>query len=193
MCDLRKFIVRGAVVTWVGIWLYFALRPKADFSWNDLVLVFLAVLLICIWIGLHAARLTNWRILALLIATQLLAQGWLQWQWNLWEMEIRNLNALVALGAVNSFAAILMVSTLLLIRRDASVIALAVVWVGCPLGLLLTMLRYNSAAQLETLPIRESSFLLTGMCLLGFLAVGGMIAFGSHFLRLVYLELVDQE
>lgn len=192
MCGMRRLIAGVTTIIWIGALLYFVLRPKTDFSRIDLIVVFLSALTICIWIGLNATRLTNWRTLAFLIGIFLLAQGWLQWQWNLWETEFGNLNALAALWAVDSFAAILVVSTLLLIRRDASVIALAVVWIGCPLGLLMTMARYKTAAQIEALPIRESSLLLTGICLLSFLAVGGMIAFSLRLLRLLYLELANK-
>ena len=192
MRSTRKSIALCAGAICLGTFLYFALRPTMAFSWTDLILVFLSALSACIWIAFHATRFANWRILACLIGLQLLAQGWLQWQWNIWESEIRSLNALVALGAVDSFTAILMVGTLLLIRRDASVIALAVVWIGCPLGLLLTMARYETAAQIETLPIRESSLLLAAICLLSFLALGGILAFSLHLLRHFYLELADK-
>ncbi|RIK29409.1 MAG: hypothetical protein DCC52_07395 [Chloroflexi bacterium] len=130
--------------------------------------------------------------LGLALLAHLFAQVWLQEQWQLWDTALQNANALAALAAWDSFWAILAVSTLLLIRRDASVIALAVVWLACPLGLLASMARYGNIAQMDSLPLRDASALMTAMCFLSFLAIAGSVAFGAHFARLIYLELAGK-
>lgn len=174
---------------WLGTLLYFALRSAGEMTWTDLFVALVSAVVVCVWVGWRASTFSNWRVFGLVLLAQLLAHAWLQWQGQLWDTPLQNGHALVALLAWDSFWALLFVSALLLIRRDASGIALAAAWLGCPIGLALTMTRYPSAAQLENLPLRDSSILLVAMCLLGFFAIGGSVAFVVHFLRLLYLEL----
>lgn len=188
----KKLFVWGVALLWIVTLLYFVFRAKSELTWNDLGAATLSAAATLIWIGLNAQRFTTWRALGLLLLAHLLTQVWLQWQWDLWGTRWENVNAVGALLALDTFAAILVVSALLLIRRDASVWALAVVWLGCPLGLLLSMSRYPNMAQIETLPLRDSTVMLAVVCLLGFLALGGILAFCAHFLRLIYLELAGK-
>ncbi len=185
----KKYLTWGLALTWFGTGLYFVLFTTSELTWLDLLVAFLSILAVWIWIAIYPRIFGTWRALGLILLAHVLLQGWLQWQWSLWETSYRVVNAISALLALDTFATLLAVSALLLIRRDASVIALAIVWLGCPLGLLASMAGYSTSAQLETLPLRDSSILLTAMCLLGFLAIGGGIAFMVHFFRLLYLEL----
>lgn len=185
----KKLLTWCLALTWFGTLSYFVLITTTELTWLDLLVALLSGLAVWIWVAIHSRIFGTWRALALLLLAHVLLQGWLQWQWSLWTTPYRALNVVSALLTLDTFAALLAVSALLLIRRDASVIALALVWLGCPLGLLVCMARYSTAAQMENLPLRDSSILLTAMCLLGFLAIGGSIAFVVHFFRLLYLEL----
>lgn len=188
----NKFFAWGIGGVWGITLLYFALRPVSEMTWTDFFVALVSALAVCVFIAMRASQFATWRALGLALLAHLLAQAWLQGQWQLWNTPLQNANALAALAAWDSFWAILAVSTLLLIRRDASVIALAVVWLACPLGLLMSMARYGSIAQMDSLPLRDSSVLLTTMCFLGFLAVAGSVAFGAHFARLIYLEVAGK-
>lgn len=185
----KKYLTWGLALTWFGTGLYFVLFTTSELTWLDSLVALLSVLAIWIGIAIHPRIFATWRALGLILLAHVLLQGWLQSQWSLWATPYRAVNGVSALLALDTFAALLAVSALLLIRRDASVIALAVVWLGCPLGLLASMARFTIAAQMENLPLRDSSILLTAMCLFGFLFIGGSIAFVVHFLRLLYLEL----
>lgn len=188
----KKYLTWGLALTWFGTVLYFVLFTTSELTWLDLLAALLSVIATWIAIAIHPRIFGTWRALGLILVSHLLLQVWLQWQWSLWATPYRAVNAVSALLALDTFAALLAMSALLLIRRDASVIALAIVWLGCPLGLLASMARYTTAAQMENLGLRDSSILLTAMCLLGFLAVAGIVAFGGHFLRLLYLELAGK-
>lgn len=181
-----------AIVSGLTILYFVALRAASELTWTDVFVALVSALAVCVWIAMRASKFSTWRAFGLVLLAHSLTQAWLQWQWQLWDTSLQNVNALVALLAWDSFCALLCVSALLLIRRDASVIALAVVWLGCPLGLLVSMARYDNIAQFDALPFRESSVLLSAICFLGFLAVGGILAFGAHFLRLIYLELAGR-
>lgn len=185
----RTFLLWGLMLIWFGTILYFVLFSTPELIWLDLLVALLSVFAVWIWIAIHPRILGTWRALAFFLLAHLLFQGWLQWQWGLWTTPYRTVNTVGALLSLDTFAAILAVSALLLIRRDASVVALAIVWLGCPLGLLVSMTRYSTVARMETLPLRDSSILSTAMCLLVFLAIGGIIAFVGHLARLLYLEL----
>ncbi len=185
----KKYLPWGLALTWFGTVLYFVLFTTSELTWLDLVVALLSVLAIWIGIAIQPRIFATWRALGLALLAHVLLQAWLQSQWSLWATPYRAVNAVSALLAVDTFAAILAVSALLLIRRDASVIALAIVWLGCPLGLLVSMARYSSAAQMENLPLSDSTILLTAICLLGFLAIVGSIAFVVHLGRVIYLEL----
>lgn len=188
----KKIFDVSAGLIFAGTLIYFVMRPTLEVTWTDVMVAFLSALAACVWIGARAARVSNWRTLGVLLIVHLLAQVWLQWQWQLWDTQFHNVNALALLLVFDSLATILFVSALLLIRRDASIVALAVVWFGCPLGLLLSMSRYATAAQVEGMPLRDWSIALAVICLLGFLAVAGLLAFSAHFLRLLYLELAGK-
>lgn len=188
----RKVLLWGAALTWLATFLYFALLNAADLEWVDLFVALLSITAIWVGIEIHREMFTTWRALGLLALAELLFLSWLQWQAVLWGTALRNVNAVCVLFATDTFAGILAVWLLLLIRRDASVWALAIVWVGCPLGLLLSMSQVATQTQLENLPLAQSSVMLAGMCLLGFLAVGGIVAFIAHLMRLLYLELAGK-
>jgi hypothetical protein len=185
----KKYLTWGLALTWFGTPLYFVVFTTAELAWLDLLVAFLSALVTSIWVAMQSRILGTWRALGFLLLAHVLLQGWLQWQWSLWATPYRALNGVSALLAMDTFAALIAVSALLLIHRDASVIALAIVWLGCPLGLLASMARYSTDAQLDNLPLRDSTILLTAMCLLGFFAIGGGIAFVAHLVRLLYLEL----
>ncbi|MBI4674679.1 MAG: ABC transporter permease [Chloroflexi bacterium] len=188
----KKILAWGAALLWLATVLYFALFNDAEPTWADLFVALLSATATWAWIATHHNIFTAWRVLGLLALALGLLVFWLQWQAALWDTALRSVNAVCVLLALDAFGALLAVWLLLLIRRDASVWALAIAWVGCPLGLLLSMSQVATFDGLENLPLDTSSVMLAGMCLLGFLALGGTVAFGAHLLRLFYLELAGK-
>lgn len=188
----KRTLMWSAASIWLVTLLYFALWNTAEMSWADIFLVLLSVIATLVWIATQYQHFAAWRALGLLALVQLCFVFWLQWQTGLWNTTLRNVNAVCVVLAIDVFAAILVVWLLLLIRRDASIWALAVVWVSCPLGLLWSMSQVATQSQTENLPLGTSSVMLAGMCLMTFLAIGGVAAFGAHFLRLLYVELAGK-
>ncbi|MGB8647929.1 MAG: ABC transporter permease [Anaerolineae bacterium] len=196
LSHMRGGLMRGSALIWMATALYFLLVQASQRQG-------LAPLFVLAVSGLSTGLLMMMlrpffaagRGLAIVASIHILTQLWLQWQWNLWDSPnylLHNLNALVGLVAMDSLLAVLISVTLLLIRRDISVWALAIAYLGCPLSLLWSMSRYSNLQQINTLFLRDSAVLTTLMCLIIWLAVGGAIAFCLHFLRLVYIEATDR-
>lgn len=186
---MRKYLIRGAILIWLATILYFLFIPHTRRHGTlDLVVVAISVAAVCLGLALYARELANWRALGLVVLIHALAQLWLQGQWSLWGSAWHSLNATVALVAVDSFAALLGVILLLLFIRDASVWALGIVYVACPLGMVVVMSRYATQPQLEALALPESLLVVLPAMLVAFLAIFGAIAFFVNLLRLLIRE-----
>ncbi|HZQ08034.1 MAG TPA: hypothetical protein VFD70_15735 [Anaerolineae bacterium] len=122
------------------------------------------------------------------VLIQLVSLGWLEWQSDLRGNTGDALNAIVTLIAVEAFVALLVISLLVLFVRDASVWALGIVYVACPLGMVVLMSLYPTEPQLKALASPSSLLVNLSTCLITFLAVFGAIAFVVNFMRLLYGE-----
>jgi hypothetical protein len=166
---------------------------------NDLVVYAgLGVVAICTLVLSLAYRsaLRTWRGLGVLCAIHIAVQAWLQWQWSLWDssiMVLRNLNVIAGMLAWASLVAITVSLVLLLIFRDASVIALTVAWLGWPLWLIAIALRYRTMDVLNNAPFREQIVLIVPTCLLCLLPIAGIIAFSAHWIWLAAKEVRGQK
>jgi|GEM_PF-2231901 len=163
---------RGALVVWLG----------------------LGMTALCAMVFTLAAyeMFSTWRGLGALVVTHVLSQVWLQWQWDLWDSPlvlVRNLNVIAGLILAATFFAMVTSITLLLIRRDVSVIALGLAWLGCPTLLMISMLRYRTFEALGAVPLREQIVLIVPLVLLFFLVGTGGIAFLIHSLVLAIKEI----
>lgn len=194
---MSRPLIRIVQAIFILTLLYFWIVPPT--MRNDLIvwagLFVVAVCALVLAIGAYR-RLRTWRGLGVLLATHIAAQAWLQWQWNLWDSSIvlvRNLNVIAGLMAWATLVAITVSLVLLLIFRDASVIALAVGWLGWPLWLIATALRYRTLEGLDSAPFREQIVLIVPTCLLCLLPIAGMIAFSMHGIRLAVKEVKGQK
>ncbi len=194
---MKSHIHRIILLVLAAILFYFWLTPvteRNDFlTWGSLFLFVICVSAISIRFSMFLRR---WRGLSALLALHIAAQAWLQVEWGLWDSPIvliRNLNVLATLVVFGTLVAILISLTLLLIYQDASAIALASVWLGCPLFFILAMSRYGTLEHFSDTGFRENIIWLTPLCLLWFLAVAGVIAFFGHFVLLLIKEISGRE
>ncbi len=186
---MRKYLIRGAILIWLATILYFLFVPHTQRNgWLDLGVIAISVAVVCLGLALYARELANWRALGLVVLIHALAQLWLQGQWSLWGSAWDSLNAMVALVALDSFVALLGVILLLLFLRDASVWALGIVYVACPLGMIVVMSRYATQPQLGALAMPESLLVVLPAMLVAFLAVFGAVAFFVNLTRLLVRE-----
>jgi len=190
---MRRILLRAALAVFALTLLYFWIIPSDQ---RDTLAV---------WIGLGITALcaitltlaaydvfSTWRGFGALVITHIASQAWLQWQWDLWDSPvvlIRNLNVIVGLVLVATFCAMLVSITLLLIFRDASLIALGLAWLSCPALLMVSALRYRTFESLNVMPLREQIVLIVPMCLLFLCAGAGGIAFSVHLLALAIKEI----
>jgi len=189
---VKKLLEGGARIVLIGTFVYVALRPHTELTEMDLWAALVSVCAMWLVIFFQRNFFSSWRALALLLFTYGVARAWLQWQWDLWTSANQNVNAFVLLLAVDTFAAILMTTAVLLVRRDVSVWALGVVWVGVPLIVLWNLARPENFAHVDPFAWREASWLPALMCLFAFLVGGGIVAFCAHFIQLLYLELAGE-
>ena len=194
---MKSYIQRIIVLVLATILLYFWLTPvneRNDFlTWGSLFLFVICVSVLSMRFSMFLRR---WRGLGALLALHIAAQAWLQVERGLWASPIvliRNLNVLATLGVFGTLIAILISLTLLLVYQDASAIALASVWRGCPLFFILAMAHYGTLEQFSASGFRENILWLTPLCLLWFLAVAGAIAFLGHFVLLLIKEISGRE
>ncbi len=146
--------------------------------------------------GVFHRPLRTWRGFGSVLIMHVLSQAWLLWQWDLWNSpieQIRNLNVVVGLVAITTLVVLLASLVLLLIFRDASVIALAVAWLGWPILLIGTALRFQTLANLDHMPAREQLLWAVPTCLLSFLVLAGGVAFPAHLIWLGIKEIVGRE
>ena len=194
---MPRILIRIVQAVFILTLLYFWVVPPT--MRNDLIVYAgLGVVAICTLVLSLAYRsaLRTWRGLGVLCATHIVVQAWLQWQWNLWDSAIvlvRNLNVIAGMLAWPSLVAITVSLVLLLIFRDASVIVLAIGWIGWPLWLIATALRYRTMDGLNSAPFREQIVLIVPTCLLCLLPIAGMIAFLAHWIRLAVKEVKGQK
>ncbi len=190
---MRRILLYSALSIFALILLYFWITPPNQ---RDALVV---------WIGLGISALcaimftlaaydvfSTWRGLCALVVAHIASQAWLQWQWDLWNSPvvlIRNLNVISGLALAATFFAMLISITLLLIVRDASVIALGMAWLGCPAVLMVSVLRYRAFENLDVMPLREQIVLIVPMCLLFLFAGAGGMAFLIHLLVLAIKEI----
>lgn len=194
---MKSYINRILLSLLVAVMLYFWLTPVAErndvLAWGGLILFVIGT----VGLSIRFSRvLRRWRGFAVLAASHIAAQAWLQWQWGLWDSPIvliRNLNVLATLVVFGTLIAMLISLALILIYQDASAIALAVVWLGCPLFFILTMSRYGTFERFSSAEFRQNIVWLTPVCLLWFLAVAGAIAFVGHFAVLLIKEITGRE
>lgn len=173
---LIPYSQRNDLITWIGI------------LFTGFCTIFLSIL--------SYRRLRTWRGLGVLLGLHIATQVWLQLQWNLWDspiMLIHNLNVIAGLIAWITLVAITVSLLLLLIFQDASVIALAIAWLGWPILLLITMSHYRTMNGLDLASFREQMVLIVPICLLSFLLIAGSVAFWIHFIRLVIKEFAGRE
>jgi hypothetical protein len=171
----------------------FWLSPKIH---NSTVLTWAGILLVtgcALYLSFAYCRfLSMWRGLGAPAALLLLTLTWLHWQWPLWGSPIpllQRVNIVVSLLAWALFIAVFISSTLLLIRKDASVIFMGLAWVLIPLVLLAVGMRYERFDQFTAASLGERIFwgpLL--LWALGMLCLGPL-AFAGHFLILLIKEL----
>lgn len=194
---MQRIISGAGTVVLVIVVLFFWLTPPSERDFL-LTLIGLGVTALCtlsLSVVFHRP-LRTWRGFGVLLALHIAAQAWLQWQWDLWGSPItliRNLNVIAGLIVFATLIAMFVSLVLLLIFRDASVIALTVAWLGYPVLLIGTALRYRTLDALNAAPLREQIVWLTPTCLLPFLAVAGGIAFLAHFIWLVVKEITARE
>lgn len=187
---MRKYLGWGALCVWAGTLVYFLLIPHTQRNeWMDLGIVALSVAVIGMAMALYARALAQWRVLGLVFGIQLFTQLWFSQHWGLWSGAWHGLNAALMLMLVDSFFALLGIILLMLFLRDVSVWALGIVYVACPLGMVLVMSRYTTQPQLEARALPESLFVNLPACLIAFLAFFGSIAFVLNLARLLYREL----
>ena len=190
---MRRIMLYSVLTVFALVLLYFWTTPpnqRDDFVlWIGLGMT--ALCAITFTLAAHAI-FSTWRGLGALVIAHLVSQAWLQWQWELWNspvVSIRNLNVIAGLMLVATFFAMLVSITLLLIVRDASVIALGMAWLGCPALLMVSALRYRTFETLDVMPLREQITLIVPMCLLFLFAGAGGIAFLMHLLVLGIKEI----
>lgn len=141
-------------------------------------------------------RIGTWRGLSVLLVVHIVAQAWLQWQWDLWNSPvvlIRNLNVVAGLIVFATFIAMFASWVWLLVYRDASLPALAFVWIGWQLLLIITALRYHTLDNMDSAGMREQIVLIVPTCLLSFLAIAGVLAFLAHYVWLLVKEITGRE
>lgn len=194
---MQRAISLIIVSIFVVVLLYFWVTPPAQrdasITWAGLFVTTVGTLSLSI--VAHRILIT-WHGFGMVLLLHVAAQAWLQWQWNLWESPmplIRNLNVIVGLVVFATLIALVVSLILLLIFRDASVIALAVAWLGCPILLLGTALRYQTYARLNDVPFREEMVLITPICLLPLLVIFGGIGFFAHYILLIGKEITGRE
>jgi len=190
---MRRILLYSAIVVFALVLLYFWITPPNQ---RDILVVWigLGITAVCaITLTLVAYDVFSaWRGLCALVIAHVASQVWLQWQWDLWNSPvvlIRNLNVIAGLVLAATFFAMLVSITLLLIVRDASVIALGMAWLGCPALLMVSALRYRTFETLDVMPLREQITLIVPMCLLFLFAGAGGIAFLVHLLALGIKEI----
>ncbi len=174
---MRRIGRVSAIVTFGFVLLYFWITPPTQRG-TLVVWLGLGITAFCAIVFTLTAYevFSTWRGLGALVVTHVASQVWLQWQWDLWDSPlvlVRNLNVLAGLVLAATFFAMLTSITLLLIVRDVSVIALGLVWLGCPMLLMISMLRYRTFEALDAVPLREQIVLIVPMVLLFFLAGAG--------------------
>ncbi|MCL4395617.1 MAG: hypothetical protein M1482_12595 [Chloroflexi bacterium] len=194
---IERYVNRILLISLAVVLLYFWLAPDdvrdGCATWGLLLLFVISLL------GLSlrfSSLLRRWRGLGLLAVPHIAAQGWLQWQWNLWDSPsplLRNLNAVVTLVVFGTLLGMLVSLLLILIYQDASAIALGAAWLGFPICLIVTMARYQTYERLSSLPLRDSMVLVTPVCLLSFLAVTGGMAFVGHLAVLLFKEISGRD
>ncbi len=193
MTRLTRLLTLAAGSALTATMLFFWVTPsdtRANWlTWFGIGIVgFSAIIL-----ALSAHRvLGTWRGLSVVLGLHLAAQGWLQWQWDLWSSSlvfVRNLNVVAGLIIIETFVALTISIALLLIFRDASVMAMAIAWVSYPLILVGMMQRYTSFAALSYIPEREGIALALPLCFLPLLFSAGLLAFGAHLLILIGKEI----
>jgi hypothetical protein len=185
---MRRIGQVGALVSFGLTLFYFWITPPSQRG-ALVVGLGLGITVLCAMVVTLTAYevFSTWRGLGALVVTHVLSQVWLQWQWDLWDSPlvlVRNLNVLAA-----TFFAMVTSITLLLIRRDVSVIALGLAWLGCPTLLMISMLRYRTFEALGAVPLREQIVLIVPLVLLFFLVGTGGIAFLIHSLVLAIKEI----
>jgi hypothetical protein len=190
---MRRNLRIVAITLFVFILLYFWITPPSQRD-SFVVWTGLGITTLCAITFTFAAydMFSTWRGFGGLVMAHAASQVWLQWQWDLWDSSVvlvRNLNVIAGLVLVATFFAMLVSITLLLILRDASVIALGMAWLGCPALLMVSVLRYRTFENLDAVPFREQIVLIVPMCLLFFFAGAGGIAFLVHLLALAIKEI----
>ena len=163
---------------------------KSDWmTWAGLLATGMGTLVLSI---IWRRKIGTWRALGILLIAHIGAQAWLQWQWDLWESPvvlIRNLNVVAGLIVFATFLALFTSWSWLLVYRDASPTALALAWIGWPLLLIITALRYHTLDGMDSAGIREQIVLIVPVCLLSFLAVAGGLGFFAHYIWLLVKEI----
>jgi hypothetical protein len=190
---ISALIVSILVAMLLCFWATLPAQRDALVTWAGLFVIAAGTLSLSI---VAHRELRTWRGFGMVLLLHVAAQAWLQWQWDLWDSPvtlIRNLNVVAGLVAFASLIALVVSLILLLIFRDASLIALAVAWLGCPILLLGTMSRYQTYAHLNDVAFREEILLIVPICLLPLLVIFGGIGFFAHYFLLIGKEITRQE
>ena len=192
----RSVIIASTAVLAITLLYFWITPPNQRADWVPLAgLGIVGIGALGLASAFHRA-LATWRGFGALLALHLLAQLWLQSQWNLWDaplLLLRNLNVIAGLLAFASLVALCVSLILLLMLRDASVIALAVAWIGYPILFIGAAARYRTMDALSNAPLREQIVWIVPSCALPLLLTLGALAFCLHLIRLLIYEVIGKD
>lgn len=188
-----QWVNRGVQVLLAASLMAFLLLPTIQ---DNLLATWAGILLItgcALYLSLlYRDVLTTWHSFSVLTMLIFLALAWFRWQWSTWlpfTPYSQRINLAIGLLTWTLLIALFVSSILLLVRKDASIVFMALSWVLLPMILIAVGNQYPDLTTFYQAPLSEQAFWGVPLLWAFSMLCLGPLAFLGHFLVLLTKEL----